>query len=152
MGNCAGLFFGQTEGVLAFVAAFAVESETSADDASAGFVGERFIAGDAVVFGVVVAAWSFFDAFLLLDAVEVGVHAFDAGSVLVHFLAEFVLGDAFSIRSEDKVRVALKTFAVFGDQTVGQFASVVQQSVLTGTFRASAHKVLQATIDFARFG
>ena len=111
------------------IAAIVIESEASIDDAPVRLMSEGSVAADASVVVVVLTPWALLHAAVQFLGVVVAVHALDAGSVFVHLFAELVFGDAGAVRLEDIVRIALQALPFLGDQTVGQFAGVVQQVV-----------------------
>ena len=97
MCNDTGFITEKAEGVFALVAAILVKPHAALDTASAVFEEEGVVARRADSFLVVFTAWFLFDAFLVLLRVVVAVHTLDAGTELIHLLAELVFGHAGAV-------------------------------------------------------
>ena len=149
MCNDAGFITGKAEGVFALVAAILVKPHAALDTASAVFEEEGVVARRADSFLVVFTAWFLFDAFLVLLGVVVAVHTLDAGTELIHLLAELIFGHTGAVWFEDVVRVALDTFSFVGNKAVWQFAGVVEKCVSLVAGFATSNEILKTAIDFA---
>lgn len=74
--------------------------------------------------------------------VVVARHALDAGTVGIHFVTKLIFGNTSAVRTENKVRIAFEALALFGNEAVGEFATVVQESISCCAVLAASNEVI----------
>lgn len=112
MSNDAGLILGNYKRVVALVAPFLLNIETSLDDAPTLVEVERSIARGTNSLVVVLAPWNLLDALLILLRVVVCAHTLDASTISIHLLTKLVLGYTSAVSLEDVVWVTFYALAL----------------------------------------